>query len=123
MTFHVPNKLRIRGGKIGSTDAIGNNGAFEVTLKHSQRFIVIASDGLLGWEHVSVSRHDRCPTWGEMCQIKAMFWDDEDCVVQYHPPRAEYVNIHPYCLHLWHPTGSQQMPMPPSYMVGIKEAA
>lgn len=122
MTFHVPNKLRIRGGKIGSTDAIGNNGAFEVTLKHSQRFIVIASDGL-GWEHVSVSRRDRCPTWEEMCQIKAMFWDDADCVVQYHPPSSEYVNNYPYCLHLWRPTGSQQMPMPPSYMVGIKEAA
>lgn len=122
MTFHVPNMMRIRDGQLGSTNAIGNNGAFLVKLKNGQHFIVIASDGM-GWEHVSVSRKDRCPTWEEMCQIKAIFWDDEDCAVQYHPPKSEYVNNHPYCLHLWRPTGSQQIPMPPSYMVGVKEAA
>lgn len=122
MSFHVPNKQRIRGGTFGSTEVQGNNGAFELTLKHSQKLLIIASDQL-GWEHVSISRRDRCPTWEEMCQVKEIFWDDTDCVVQYHPPRSEYVNNHPYCLHLWRQSGSQTMPMPPSYMVGIKAAA
>lgn len=119
--FHVPNKHRVRTGRMGSDDSIGNNGAFVVPLKHGQGVYVIASDMML-WEHVSVSRRDRCPTWYEMCQIKAMFWDGEDCVVQYHPPESEYVNNHPYCLHLWRPVNTI-VPMPPSFMVGVKDAA
>jgi hypothetical protein len=119
MTFRVPNKFRVRAGRLASNDDIGNNGAFEVKLRHGQTVFVIASDGL-GWEHVSVSRRDRCPTWDEMCQIKALFWGEDDCVVQYHPPRSEYVNNHPNCLHLWRPTGAA-MPMPDSLLIGIKE--
>ena len=123
MTFYVPNKFRIREGMMGSADSIGNSGAFEVKLKHGQTVFVIASDGM-GWEHVSVSRRDRCPTWDEMCQVKAMFWDEDDCVAQFHPPRSEYVNNHPNCLHLWRPVdGNMQIPMPHSLLVGIKEAA
>ena len=121
MTFHVPNKFRVRTGRISSTDEIGNNGAFEVKLRHNQTVFVIAGDGL-GWEHVSVSRKDRCPTWDEMCQIKAMFWDDEDCVIQYHPPKSEYVNNHPNCLHLWRPVGIE-LTRPSSLLVGVKESA
>lgn len=115
--FRVPEKYRVREGRMGSDDSFGCNGAFEVPLKHGQRVFVIASDQL-GWEHVSVSRRDRPPTWDEMCQIKALFWGDEDCVVQYHPPRSDYVNHHPNCLHLWRPTG-QEVPRPPSLLVGF----
>lgn len=44
MTFHVPNKHRVRAGRLASTDDYGNSGAFEVPLKHGQRVFVIASD-------------------------------------------------------------------------------
>lgn len=117
--FKVPNKYRVKSGPLGSTEAAGNNGAFLIPLKHGQTVQVIASAGVpeYPWEHVSVSRKDRCPTWDEMCQIKAIFWDEEDAVVQYHPPKSEYVNIHQFCLHLWRPT-EQQLPMPPSILVG-----
>ncbi len=117
MTFRVPEKYRITTGRAASDASYGNNGAFDVRLRHGQRVFVIASDGM-GWEHVSVSRQDRPPTWDEMCQIKAMFWDEEDCVVQYHPPRSEYVNNHPNCLHLWRPL-DVAMPMPQRIMVGV----
>ena len=43
MTFHVPNKFRVRTGRIASTDDFGNNGAFEVKLKHGQTVFVIAA--------------------------------------------------------------------------------
>ena len=36
MTFHVPNKFRIRAGRYGSDESYGNNGAFDVRLKHNQ---------------------------------------------------------------------------------------
>jgi hypothetical protein len=54
-----------------------------------------------------------------MCFIKDTFWDGEDCVMQLHPPRSEYVNNHPYCLHLWRPTDGRVIPQPPSIFVGV----
>lgn len=121
MAFKVPNKYRIRDGRARSTDADGNNGAFMVKLEHSQTVFVIASDGAM-WEHVSVSRRDRTPTWNEMCQVKDLFWGAEDCVVQFHPPRSDYVNNHPNCLHLWREVGAE-FRTPPSILVGVKDMA
>lgn len=118
MTFHVPEKQRIISGRMASTPDDGNNGAFMLKLRHSQTAFAIASDGA-GWEHVSISRTDRCLTWEEMCQVKAIFWDGDDCVLQFHPPESEYVNNHPYCLHLWRPIGVS-FPVPDAWMVGIK---
>jgi hypothetical protein len=83
------------------------------------RLRVQASDDFDGWEHVSVSLIDRTPTWAEMCRIKGLFWDEEDTVVQFHPPKSEYVNCHPYCLHLWRWTGGE-FPRPSSTLVGPK---
>lgn len=119
--FHVPEKFRIKSGAghLNSEESHGNNGLFRVeSLKLKRTLQVIASDGE-GWEHVSVSDTVRCPTWFEMCFIKDLFWDDSDCVVQYHPPKSEYVNNHPYCLHLWRPT-EQSIPLPDSILVGIR---
>lgn len=68
---------------------------------------VIASSGTdeIPWEHVSVSLPNRCPNWPEMCFVKDIFWEPEECVVQFHPPRSEYRNFHQFCLHLWKHTG------------------
>jgi hypothetical protein len=96
----------------------GNNGFFRFE-REGIVFNCIASDGL-GWEHVSVSLNKkRCPTWDEMCIVKNTFWDAEDCVVQFHPPKSEHVNNHPYVLHLWR-SKNQLIPTPPSFLVGIK---
>lgn len=62
------------------------------------------------WDHVSVHTSEaRPPTWDEMCFIKNIFFGDNECVVQYHPPKDKYKNLHPYCLHLWK---SQRLPIP-----------
>ena len=119
MAMHVPEKYRHRHGPMGSTEANGNNGAFFVPHPNpasSLFFKVVASDSG-GWGHVSVSLPKRCPTWEEMCFIKDLFWSDEDRVLQFHPPKREYVNLHPYCLHLWRPTAGL-VPAPPSWMAG-----
>ena len=119
MSFHVPNAYRIRRGYMASTDANGNNGAFFIPTRPGEPPMqVIASDGM-GWEHVSVSRPDRTPTWAEMCRVKALFWDAGDCVVQFHPPETDYVNNHSRCLHLWRPVGIE-LPRPPGWLVGDK---
>jgi hypothetical protein len=59
------------------------------------------------WEHVSASLATRCPTWAEMAWVKGLFWEDEEQVVQFHPPRSAYVNRHPNCLHLWRCPGHE----------------
>ena len=98
-----------------SDTRFGNNGAFRVQLKGGQWVNVIASDQG-GWEHVSVSRSDRCPTWDEMCQVRALFFEPEDVVVQFHPAASQYINVHPNCLHLWRPIEAD-IPIPPLWMI------
>ena len=63
-----------------------------------------------GWEHISVSLRDRCPTWTEMCVVKNIFWTEEELVLQFHPPKSEYINVHNFVLHLWKPPYSVQLP-------------
>ena len=122
MMFHVPEKYRITSGRFGSDRSYGNNGAFSLTgIKFPRAINCIASDQW-GWEHVSVSLPYRCPTWIEMCSVKDIFWDDHDLVMQLHPPKSDYVNNHPLCLHLWRKAGSNDYcEIPPSIMVGLKE--
>lgn len=75
-----------------------------------------------GWEHVSIDGKKRMPDWNEMCMLKDMFFKDDECCVQYHPPKSEYVNNIPYCLHIWRPIEeySGKLPVPPNILVGIK---
>lgn len=75
-----------------------------------------------GWEHISIDGKNRMPTWNEMCQLKDMFFTYDECCVQYHPPKSDYVNNIPYCLHIWKPIEqySGALPIPPSLFVGIK---
>ena len=71
-----------------------------------------------GWEHVSVSRPDRCPTWEEMCKVKEMFWRDDETVIQFHPRKDKNINNHEYCLHLWKLASSEFL-LPPDELIGI----
>lgn len=112
--FKVPEQYRVKHGALASTQADGCNGCFLIPFE-SQQLVVIASDGM-DWQHVSVSLRNRCPNWREMSYVKDVFWGDEDCVVQYHPPKADYVNNHPFCLHLWRPAGGK-LPRPSTAMV------
>lgn len=117
--FHVPEKDRIKTGPFRSDISFGNSGAFEIN-RGRTKFWVTASDGE-GWEHVSVHAEsegkERTPTWSEMCWIKNIFWDESDCVIQYHPAKSEYVNVHKYTLHLWRPLNAV-IPIPDKTMVG-----
>lgn len=69
-----------------------------------------------GWDHVSVSFPNRCPTWDEMSKAKEIFFKPEECCIEYHPAEEDYVNIHPYCLHIWRPQGTE-IPKPPKIFV------
>lgn len=124
MAFRVPEEFRLRHGAMGSlAERDGNNGFFILPPYRANSVLslrVLATDQM-GWEHVSVSLKSRCPTWEEMCFVKSLFWDDEDCVMQLHPPRSQWVNNHRYCLHLWRPLDAD-IPQPPGFLVGIQAA-
>ncbi len=106
--FTAPERYRKIHPTLGNSE--GNYGYFAVPYAHPYKKVVlhcIASDGP-EWEHVSVSVHingqcSRTPSWEEMSFIKNNFWGEEDCVIQYHPAKKDYINNHPYCLHLWRP--------------------
>ena len=97
-------------------------GAFILMGPSMRELVIIASDGLdvgplSGWEHVSVSIKGKFPpNWQEMCWVKNMFWGEEETVLQFHPKKSEYKNVHPNCLHLWRNVGLDH-PLPPSILV------
>jgi hypothetical protein len=118
--FKAPEQFRVHSGRLKSLEADGNNGYFRFDRGRTE-FHCIVADGS-GWEHVSihctVQNLQRTPTWAEMCWIKDKFWGEDDCVVQYHPSKQEYVNMHKHTLHLWKPT-RQTIPIPDKLMVGV----
>jgi len=120
----VPYSLeqnRVRDGEYGSDASYGLAGCFRCISPKGVLLVIMSSgvDHEHGWEHVSVSAEKRAPYWEEMCFVKKMFWTEDECVVQYHPPKSEYVDFHPHCLHLWK-LMSGAFPMPPSLLVGPK---
>ena len=82
---------------------------------------VVCSVGA-GWDHVSVAPFKRrtTPSWEDMCKLKDIFFREDEAVIQIHPPKAEYVNNVPNCLHLWRCT-YKEMVLPPSVLVGIRK--
>lgn len=120
----LPDKLE--RGRVAGDSSWGAYGKFFVRMKLTGPVLCVIASAADdddkdsdGWEHVSVSTAARCPTWEEMCFVKDLFWEPEECVVQFHPPRSEYVNNHPNVLHLWrHKT--ELFRTPPSILVGVK---
>lgn len=97
--------------------AIGEDGGWAIGyLRGNRTPVMIMFSWGGGWDHVSVSYKNHTCTWKEMCELKDIFFRDDECVVQYHPPKSEYVNNHPYCLHLWRPQ-KQEIPLPPKEFV------
>jgi len=115
----TPNEYRLKMGAFATDESYGVNGVYQIPFE-SYTLTVVASDGF-GWEHVSVSLKNRTPNWKEMCFIKDLFWNEEEMVVQFHPPRSEYVNNHENCLHLWRPKDNH-IKLPDSRLVGVKQS-
>lgn len=115
----VLERARVALPFFGNSPAGALWGAFRYRVK-GVTLTILSSGASGGWEHVSVSAF-RTPTWEEMCFVKALFWEDEEVVMQLHPRASEYVNNHPHCLHLWRAIApTPPIPEPPSIYVGVK---
>jgi hypothetical protein len=124
----LPDRLteaRVWVRKLARYRQDGPNGCFILQGPCGEELRIISNDAsgaeAEGWEHVSVSvAKRRPPNWREMCFVKDLFWGDEETVIQFHPPKSEYVNNHLTCLHLWRDTTNGHR-LPPSHFVGVKD--
>ena len=116
-----PEQFRFSFPEIESRDG-DKFGVFRVPAKlarHRMLNIIADNGDETKWEHVSVSlpcSPYMCPSWEEMCLVKSLFWGDDECVVQFHPAKSDYVNIHTGVLHLWKQVGVEFV-MPPKICV------
>lgn len=62
------------------------------------------------WLHMSLSRADRLPTWDELREAKDLFIGRDRHAYQCLVPPSEYVNVHPFCLHLFAPVDGRALP-------------
>lgn len=54
--------------------------------------------------------------WANHPVLRAMFFGEDERVMQFHPPKSEYINNYPYCLRLWKPVDTE-IPHPPMICV------
>lgn len=53
----------------------------------------------LGSKSPSVPQN-RCPNWQKLSFVKDLFWQVEEAVMPPRPPKSDYLNCHPFCLHI-----------------------
>jgi hypothetical protein len=99
-------------GSVGDHEA----GLFHVPSPTDRALLKVLASAGEGWDHVSVSRPNRCPNWPEMEHVKRLFFREDEVAMQLHVPPPDHINCHPYCLHLWRPH-DVAIPRPPAWMI------
>jgi hypothetical protein len=61
------------------------------TLENNERYL-----------HISASFPSHAPTYSDLRDIKNIFIGKEAEAFQVLPKESEYINVHPYCMHIWH---------------------
>lgn len=114
---------RNRSPSVFGTSTGNTYGVFRLRGPTGQLLSIVVGDatgalqqGLPPWDHVSVSTANRTPTWEEMNWVKDQFFEEEECVIQFHPPRSKYINCNPHVLHLWR-QDNVEFVLPPAKMV------
>jgi hypothetical protein len=117
--LHEIDKYRFFGDEvIRFFGSVGDHscGMFLVPSLLDGQLLKVIAGSSDGWDHVSVSRMTRCPTWSEMDYIKRMFFKEDEVAMQLHVTPKNHIDCHPFCLHLWRPLAAP-IPLPPQWMV------
>lgn len=71
--------------------------------KHGQVRVVHSIDLADGkwWDHVSVSRKRKIPSWEDLARVKDVIIGKRREAIQVLPREEDYVNVCEYCLHFW----------------------
>lgn len=51
--------------------------------------------------HISLSHPNKIPDWNTVKMVKELFIGKNKAALIYLPTEEEYVDLMPYCLHLW----------------------
>lgn len=108
------DEFRINHPTLGRGD--GTCGFFIVKSKTDGGELACMASCGEGWDHLSVSRKNRCPNWNEMEQVKRLFFRDDEIAMQLHVSVSDHISVHPFCLHIWKPQ-EVSIPLPPAWMV------
>ena len=117
--LHELDVYRMRGEAVREVygwDGDETCGAFTVPSPVDRQPLVIVASSEGGWDHVSVSRRNRCPNWAEMEHIARLFFRDDETAVQFHVPPSDHINVHDHCLHWWR-CQNELFPRPPGIFV------
>jgi hypothetical protein len=116
--LHQLDRHRLATSEIAVYGTVGNSGngifAFKSRVDHRE-LRVVASSGS-GWEHVSVSKRSKPPSWAEMEWIKRKFFKPDEVCMQLHVAVEDHISAHPNCLHIWRPLDAE-IPLPPKEFV------
>lgn len=74
---------------------------------NKNKMLVVISEALMNdntwYLHVSCSYRNKLPSWNDLKRVKNLFIGEDRIAYQVLPKQSEYVNLMPYCLHLWSP--------------------
>jgi hypothetical protein len=114
--LHLLDTFRVDATATHGWNGDGTCGAFQVPSPIDKAPMTVVASSGDGWDHVSVSRTNRCPNWPELEHVRKLFFRDDETVMQLHVPGKDHINLHPNCLHLWRPQNAE-IPLPPKFMV------
>ena len=90
---------------------IKRHGEFEIPITDNKHAFVICSKNSMGWDHVSLHITEasgepikRTPSNEDMQFIRNLLFLEDEIVTEFHPAKKDYINNHPYVLHMWHST-------------------
>lgn len=101
-----------KAGRFGDDKA----GCFKIASPDDGKELRLIAVGHEKWDHISVSRADRTPSWAEMDFIYRMFFQPHETAMQLHVPATDHINTHSNCLHIWRPR-KVKIPRPPANFV------
>ena len=71
----------------------------EGTFRMGRCTVIVSIDA--GLWHLSISTRNCSPSYKEIKQARYTYIPDELYMAQIFPPKADFVNLHPFCHHLW----------------------
>jgi len=64
-------------------------------------------DGGARFVHCSLSRRSRLPSWQDVKVVKDTFLGEDSEAFHVLPKKDDYINLCPFCLHLWMPAETE----------------
>jgi hypothetical protein len=71
----------------------------EGVFKFGRCTVIVSIDA--GLWHLSISTPNASPSYNEIKEARYKFIPDEVVMAQIFPPKSQFVNLHPYCHHLF----------------------